>query len=138
MGLHPGFPDIAPSAFLQAGFNEFFASINRQKYKLSGTAGLDEFVDSVNAVHYRHGDINHNNVRIEPLGLGYERSSIACCADNFKMGPQESDLCFQEFRMVIGQEYARANQWSPPSQNNHALVFRASASTVQDQTWTGC
>jgi hypothetical protein len=115
VGLHPGFPDIAPSARLLASFNEFFAGINGQKYKLGSRARLDEFVDRVDAVHYRHGDINDNNVRIEPLGLGYKRNTIARRADEFKMRPQESDFGFQEFEMVIGQEYAWAKQDSPPS-----------------------
>ena len=115
VGFHPAFPDIAPSARLLACFNEFCASINRQKYKLNSSAGLDEFVDRVDAIHYRHGDINDNNIWIEPLGLGYKRSPIACCADEFKMRPQEGDFGFQEFQMVIGQEYAWANQDSPPS-----------------------
>ena len=81
MGLHPAFPDIAPSARLLACFNEFCASINRQEYELGSRAGLDEFVDRVDAIHYRHSDINDHNVRGEPLSLSYKRNTIARRAD---------------------------------------------------------
>ena len=115
MGLHPAFPDIAPSSRLLACFDELRASINRQKYKLGSAAGLDEFADRVDAVHKRHGDVNHHNVRIEPLGLRYKRNTIARRAHQFKMRSQQSDFRFQEFEMVIGQEHAWANRCSPPS-----------------------
>ena len=40
---------------------------------------------------------------------------------------QESNLGFKEFEMVIGQEYARANQRSPPSETHRHRFRRANA-----------
>jgi hypothetical protein len=89
--------------------------MNRKENKPRQGSGLHKFLDSINSVHYRHGDINHNNVRLEVLHLGYKRSPVARGAYDLKVRQEDRDLGFKEFVMVISQEYARANQASPPS-----------------------
>ena len=115
MGFHSGFHDITESASLLASGDKFRAGINSQEYELSARAGRHQFLDGVNSIHSWHSNIYYNNVWIEALYLCYKRYPVACCPYEFKLRAQKTYLGFEEFLMVIGQEYARANQCSPPS-----------------------
>ena len=102
MAIHSRFPDITQSAFLQASPNDFFDRTNRQEHKFDNTTRFYEFMDSVNAIHYWHIDINYSDIRFEPLYLRYQQSSIGCRAYDLKMRSQKPHFGRQKFQMVIG------------------------------------
>ena len=132
MRFHSRFPDVAPSAHLLASADKFFAGTNRQEYKLGSGTGLHQHVDCINAVHSRHRDVNYNNVRVEALNLRYKEYTVGCYAHDFKVRQQQGDFGFQEFVVVIGQKYARANQVRLRPKRTRELATVTRAAMVQN------
>jgi hypothetical protein len=102
MAMHAGLLHESQHSGFHASLDELSFRMHRDEHKLCRGTQLPEFVNCLNSVQNRHADIGHNDVRMEPASFGHQCSTIPCCPHDIEKGRQESNLCFEQSRVVIG------------------------------------
>src|SRR5271165_875412 len=77
IGSEPRLNDIAEPACIECGLGEVGVFVDREKDQARGPVRAPELARRFDAVEPRHGDIEHDDIRMKPLRLSEEFASIA-------------------------------------------------------------
>jgi len=102
MMFHAGLLHVSQRSRLQACFDKLSFPMYREEKNFCCGTGRPEFVCRVNSSQNRHADISHNDVRKEVASCQHQCCAVRYCPYDFKIGRQQSTLCFEQSPMIIG------------------------------------
>lgn len=82
--------------------------MDREKDETSRPLRAPELARRFDAVEPRHGDVEHDDIRMKPLRLGEEQASLAHRTDDEKFVSQRVGRQCEHRLMIIGQQHTRA------------------------------
>jgi hypothetical protein len=101
VGSEPRLNDIAVPARIECGPGEVGVFVDGEKDQARGPVRAPELARGFDAVEPRHGDVEHDQIRMEPLGLSEEFASIAHCTDDQTFAGQRRGRQREHCRMII-------------------------------------
>ena len=82
--------------------------MDREEDQAHRPVRASELARRFDAVEPRHGDAEHDQIRMESLRLSEECASIAHCTDDATFAGQRVGRQREHCRMIISQQHARA------------------------------
>jgi hypothetical protein len=108
VGGEPRLDDIAESARVECSLDEVRVFVDRQENETGRLVRAPELARRFNAVEPRHGNVEDNNVRVEPLRLSEEFASITHSSHYRTFTGQRVGRQRKYRRMIISEQHARA------------------------------
>jgi hypothetical protein len=98
-----------------------------EKHELHAAPGALQLPGGLNAVQTQHGDVEHDDIRIEPLRLSEEFAFMAHCTDDEAFAGQHGGPQCQHPRMIISQQHARTLRGAgvgDGGSGDHGAIFK--------------
>jgi hypothetical protein len=108
VGSEPRLNDIAEPACIECGPGEVGVLVDGEEDQTRRPVQAPELTRSFDAVEPRHGDVEHDQIRMEPLRLSEECASIAHCTNDQTFVGQCRGRQREHCGMIISQQHARA------------------------------
>jgi hypothetical protein len=104
----PRLNNITEPARIQCGLGEVGVFVDREKDEAGTPVRAAKLARRFDAVEPGHGDVEHDDIRMEPLRFSKKFASIADGTDNAIFAGQHGGRQREHGRMIISQEHARA------------------------------
>jgi hypothetical protein len=108
VGSEPRLNDIAEPARIECGLGEVGVFVDREEDQARRPVQAPESARRFDAVEPRHGDVEHDDIRMESLRLKQEFASVAHGTDDETFTRENLGRQREHCRMIIGQEHAQA------------------------------
>lgn len=108
VGSEPSLNDIAESARIEGGAGVVGVFMDCDEDNAGGPLRAPELARRFDTVEPRHGDVEHDDIRMKPLRLSKEFASIAHSTDDQTLAGRRLGRQRERRLMTIGQQHARA------------------------------